>query len=194
MRKRAEFPVLINAQIPDDGGKEDNRAFHEEVTLLLHPRLVQVEHNRIGTLVGIRNVRHEVGVDGIATVRPSRVVEVDDIELRFYLISVQVVDEVIVGYHRQVGKLEVIDIHRIPLFYLLLDERVNHGIRLSTARRTEHDGGTEWIHHVDPPVVPFLLVVEACGQINGVFILHIPRFLHKTLVFVVEHIVHQVVL
>ena len=100
MRKRAVFPVLRNAQIPDDGSKEDNRAFHEEVALLLHPRLVEVEHNRIGTLVGIRNVRHEVGVDGIATVRPSRVVEVDDIELRFYLVPVQVVDEVIVGNHR----------------------------------------------------------------------------------------------
>ena len=100
MRKRAVFPVLINAQVPDDGGKEDNRTLHEEVALLLHPRLVKVEHNRIGTLVGIRNVRHEVWVDGITAVRPSRVVEVDDIELRFYLVPAQVVDEVIVGNHR----------------------------------------------------------------------------------------------
>ena len=100
MWKRAVFPVLINAQIPDDGGKEDNRTLHEEVTLLLHPRLVEIEHNRIGTLVGIRYVRHEVWADGIATVRTPRIIKVDDIELRFYLVPVQVVDEVIVGNHR----------------------------------------------------------------------------------------------
>ena len=68
MGKRTILAPLIDFEIPYNAGKQDNRRLHEEVTLLLHPRLIEVEHNGIGTLVGIRNIFHKVWVNGIATV------------------------------------------------------------------------------------------------------------------------------
>ncbi len=97
MREGAVLAVLVDAQVPDDGGKEDDRTLHEEVALLLHPRLVEVEHDGIGTLVGIRNVAHEVRMDRIAAVTPARVVEVDDVELRFYLVALLMAHHMVVG-------------------------------------------------------------------------------------------------
>ena len=38
-------------------------------------------------LVSVRNVLHEIWVNGIATVAASRVVEVYHVELRLYLVS-----------------------------------------------------------------------------------------------------------
>ena len=194
MGKGAIPAALIDAQEPDDGSEEDDGRFHEEVTLLLHPRAVEVEHDGVGTLVGIRNVGHEVRVDGVAAVAAARVVEVDDVELRLHLVPLRVVEQMVVGNHGEVGKLEVIHIHRISFLYLLLDEIVHHGIRLAAARRAQHDGGTEGIDHVDPAPVPPLAVVEACGQVHGIVVLQQPCLLHETLVLRVEHILHQVVL
>ena len=54
-------------EIPDDSRKKDDGRFHKKVALLLHPRLIEVEHYRIGTLVGVRNILHEIRVNGIAT-------------------------------------------------------------------------------------------------------------------------------
>ena len=194
MGKGAIPAALVDAQEPDDGGEEDDGRFHEEVALLLHPRAVEVEHDGVGTLVGIRNVGHEVRVDGVAAVAAARVVEVDDVELRLHLVPLRVVQKMVVGNHGEVGKLEVIHIHRVTLLYLLLDEIVHHGIRLAAARRAQHDGGTEGIDHVDPAPVPPLAVVEACGQVHGIIVLQQPCLLHETLVLRVEHILHQVVL
>lgn len=55
-------------EIPDNAGKQDDGRFHEEVALLLHPRFIEVEHNGIGTFIGIRNVLHEVRMNGITAV------------------------------------------------------------------------------------------------------------------------------
>ena len=194
MGKGAIPAALVDAQEPDDGGEEDDGRFHEEVALLLHPCAVEIEHDGVCTFVGIRNVGHEVRVDGVAAVAAARVVEVDDVELRFHLVTLRVVQKMVVGNHGEVGKLEVVHIHRIPLLYLLLDEVVHHGIRLSAARRAQHDGGTEGIDYVDPAPVPPLAVVEACGQVHGIVVLQQPCLLHETLVLCVEHILHEVVL
>ena len=133
-------------------------------------------------------------MDGVAAVAAARVVEVDDVELRFHLVPLRVVQKMVVGNHGEVGKLEVVHIHRVTLLYLLLDEIVHHGIRLAAARRAQHDGGAEGINHVDPAPVPTLAVVEACGQVHGIVVLQQPCLLHETLVFRVEHILHQIVL
>ena len=94
-------------EIPDDCRKEDYGRFHEEVALLLHPRFVQIKHDRVGALVCVGNVLHEVGVNGVAAVRASRVVEIDHIKFRLHLVPVQVVHQVVVGNGREVWKLEM---------------------------------------------------------------------------------------
>ena len=88
MRERAILPVLIDFEIPDDGGKEDDRAFHKEIALLLHPRLVEVEHDGVRRFVSVGNILHEIRVYGIATVAAARVIEVYHVELRLDLLPV----------------------------------------------------------------------------------------------------------
>ena len=133
-------------------------------------------------------------MNGIAAVRTAGIVKVDDIEFRLYLVAVLIVNQMVVGNHREVGKLEVVNILTESLFNLLLDERVYYGIGFSRTRRAEYDGCTERIHDIDPAVIPFFLVIETGGQINGIFIGEQVRFLLETFVLVVENIVHEVVL
>ena len=55
-------------KIPYNCCKEDYGRFHEKVALLLHPRLIEVEHNRVGALVSVGYVLHEIRVNGVAAV------------------------------------------------------------------------------------------------------------------------------
>ena len=80
------------------------------------------------------------------------------------------------------------------MYYLLLDEIIYHCIGFTAARRTQHDGSPKWIHDIDPAVVPTLFVVKPCRKIDRILTFNKPCFLHETLVFVIEHIVHEVVL
>ena len=77
-------------QEPDNRGEKDYGRLHEEITLLLHPGLVEVEHDHVGTLVGIGDVFHEIGMDRVAAVGTPGVVEIDHIELRRGLVTVAV--------------------------------------------------------------------------------------------------------
>ena len=134
MRKGTVFPSLENAEIPNDSGKEYDWRLHEEISLLLHPRLVQVEHNRISRFVGIRYVAHEIGVYRIATMRPPRVVEVDHVKLRLDFISFRVMQQMIVHNRGEVGIFEVVAVDGKTFFDLLLDEIIDDGIGLTAAR------------------------------------------------------------
>ena len=100
----------------------------------------------------------------------------------------------IVGYLRQIGELIVVDIHRKAFLYLLLDVVVHNSVRLARTRCTEYHRGAEGIDYVNPALVPFLLIVKTCGEIDGILILHQSCFLHETLVLRIEYIIHQVVL
>ncbi len=91
MRERAVSAALVNPQVPYDRREENDGRFDEEVALFLYPRAVEIQHNRIGRFIGIRNVGHEVGIDRVAPMRTARVVEVDHVELRHFLISALVV-------------------------------------------------------------------------------------------------------
>ena len=88
MRKGAILAALVDFQIPNNAGKQNDRAFHEEITLLLHPCLIEVEHYGVRRFVGIGNILHKIGVDGITTVATAGVVEVNHVELRLDLVSV----------------------------------------------------------------------------------------------------------
>ena len=194
MRESAILAILINPQVPDNGSEQDNRGFHEKVTLFLYPGLVQIEHYCISTFVGIGNIRHEFGIDGIAAVAASRIIKIDDIELRFDLVTLPVLKQMIVCDFGQVRKFVIVNVHGKGFLDLLFDVVVYHCITLSRTGRSKHDGGTEGIDDVYPSV-PFLaLVYELCRQIDGILVLHKPCFLHKTLVGGIEHIFHQIVL
>ena len=123
----------------------------------------------------------------------SRVVKVNYIELRLYLVGIQMIEQVIVGNLREVGELIVIDIHGKAFLYLLLDVVVHYSVGFSRPRCTEYHRCTEGIDYVYPAIIPLLLIVEACREIDGLFIFHQARFLHEAFIFRVEHIVHQVV-
>ena len=99
----------------------------------------------------------------------------------------------VVSNHREVGKLEIVHILRIPLFNLLLDEGVYHGVGFSAARSTQYDGRTKRIYHVNPTVVPLLPVIETGGQVDGILVFKQACFLHERFVLLIEHIVHEVV-
>ena len=98
------------------------------------------------------------------------------------------------GNGGKVWVLVVVAVERIALLNLLLDEVVHHGIRLAAAWCTEYDSGTKRVDYVNPTSVPFLLVVETCWKVDGILVLHQPCFLLKALVFVVENVLHQMVL
>ena len=97
MGKGAILSVFVNAQIPDDSCKEDNRTFYEEVALLLNPSFIEIKHYCVCTFVSIGNVTHEIRVNRIAAVASARIIKIDDIELGLYLIAILMVHHVIVG-------------------------------------------------------------------------------------------------
>ena len=65
MGEGAVLASLIGLEEPDDGRQQDDGRLDEEVSLLLYPCPVQVEHDGVGGLISIGDVRHEGGVDGI---------------------------------------------------------------------------------------------------------------------------------
>ena len=138
MRESTILPILIDFEEPYNGSQKNNRRLHKEVSLLLYPRTVEVEHNRICTLVGIRYIRHKGWIDGIAPMRLFRIIEVDDIKLRLYLIGIQVMKQVIIGNLGKVGKLVIIDIHGKAFPNLLLDIVVHNGVGFTRPRSTQH--------------------------------------------------------
>ena len=75
--------------------------------MFLNPRAVEIEHNRVSTFVGIRDVRHKGGVDGITAMRPAQIVEVDDEELGLHLVGIEVRQEMVVGDLREVWELVI---------------------------------------------------------------------------------------
>ena len=48
VRKGTILAVLVNPQVPDNRGEQNNRGFHEEITLFLYLGLVQIQENGIG--------------------------------------------------------------------------------------------------------------------------------------------------
>ncbi len=151
MRERAVSAALINPQVPDDRREENDGRFDEEVALFLYPRAVEIQHNRVGGFVSVGYVSHEVGIDRVAAVRTPRVVEVDDVERRHFLVPALIVEQMVVSYLRQVGEFEVVEVHGEPFLDLLLDELIDDSIALSAARRSEYDRRAKRVHDVDPP-------------------------------------------
>ena len=190
MGERAILPALIDTQVPNNGCKQDNRAFHEEVALLAYPTSIEVKHNRVAGFVGIRNVRHETGVYRVASVALAGVVKIDNVKLGLYLVAVQVVKQMIISDFRQIGKLIIIAVKRKTFLDLLFYVTVYHCIRFATTRRTQHKAGTERVHDIYPTVIPFLLIVEPGRQIYRILVLDKPCFLLETFVLCIKDIIH----
>lgn len=69
-------------------------------------------------------------MDGIAAVGTARVVEVDGIEGRYFLIALLMAEQVVVSDLREVGKFVVVDILGISFFDLLFDKLIYNGVAL----------------------------------------------------------------
>ena len=80
----------------------------------------------------------------------SGVVEIDDIEFRLDLVMLSVLEQMVVGYLREVRELVVVDIHGKGFLDLLFDVVVHHGIALSRAWCSQHDRGPERVYDIDP--------------------------------------------
>src|SRR5699024_1360500 len=104
-----------------------------------------------------------------------------------------VFQQMIVGNGGEVVKLEIVDVHRKPLFDVLLDVVVYDGVGFSRAGSTKYNRGSKWVDDINPTVIPFAFIIELRRKIDGVFIFHQTGFLPKTLVFIIENIVHQIV-
>ena len=111
MGESTVFSILVNFEIPDYCSEQHNRGFNKEIALFLYPRAVQVEHYRIGRFIGVGNIRHEIGVYRIATVRVFGIIKIYHIERgRIITVTLLMCQHVIVGNHRQIRKFVVIQI------------------------------------------------------------------------------------
>ena len=88
-----------------------------------------------------------------------RIVEIDHVELDVRLVLVLVLEQMVIDDKAQVRELEIIAVKRIAFLYLLLDELVDDTVALPAARRTDHHAAPLGQYDVDPPIVPFLLVI-----------------------------------
>ena len=115
-----------------------SRMTAEEIALLVHPCLIEVQKRDVGAFVGIRDVVHEAGVDGIAAVRAAGIVEVDNAEFRLDGISVEVAQQVVIGDRRQVVELIVVNQHREILLDMLSDVVVQNCVALAAAWQSDN--------------------------------------------------------
>ena len=126
MGKGTVFSAVVNLQEPDDRREQHDRRFDEEISLLLYPRTVEIEHDDIAGLVCVGDVGHEIRRERIASVRTARVVEIYDIEFRRRRsVSLEVLAQMVVSDNRQVVKLKIIYIERVGFLYSLLYKLVD---------------------------------------------------------------------
>ena len=97
MGEGAVAALLIYAEVPYNSGKQDNRRLDEKITLFLYPCLVQIQEDCVCRLVCVADVRHKPWVDRIASVRATRVIEIYHIELRLYLVLVEIFQQLVIG-------------------------------------------------------------------------------------------------
>ena len=124
----------------------------------------------------------------------TRVIKVDDIKTRLYLVLVYVLQQLIVGNNGEVIKLVVVDVCGKAFGYGLLDVVIDYRIRLTATRCSQYDGCSERIHYIYP-TVPFLALIDKLRrQIYRILIFHQSCLLHETLVGHIEDIFHKVML
>ena len=143
MREGAITASVVDFQIPDNRCEQDDGRIGEEIALLVHPRLIEVQKRDVGAFIGVRNVVHEAGVDGIATVRLAGIVEVDDAELRFDGVSIQMMQQMVIGDAGKIVELIVVDEHREAFLDVLFDIVVQHGVALARAGSSQNQRRSE---------------------------------------------------
>ena len=189
MREGAEPSAVVELQIPDDRGQQNDGRVGEEVALFLRPALIEVQQNDVGAFVSVRYVGHKPRIEGVAAVRTPGVVEIDDAELRPHGIPVLMPQQVVVGDRGEVVELVIVDVKRIPLFDALTDVTVDDGIALSRAGRSEDHRRAEGIDDIDPSLPPCAVIIVAGGEVDGIFVRKITFLLPEALVVVVEGII-----
>lgn len=99
-----------------------------------------------------------------------RIIEVYDIEFCLFRVFVTMLQEVIIHNGTEVCEFEIITVQSKSFLYLLFKEIVYHCIRFAGAGCTQYNCGAEWVDYVNPPLVPLLLVIKSCGQVDGIIV------------------------
>lgn len=189
MGKGTVTASIVDFQVPDNRREQDDGRIGEEITLFIDPRLIEVQKRDVSAFIGVRNVVHEAGVDGIAAVRLAGIVEVDDAELRFDGVSVQMMQQMIVGDAGKVVELIVVDEHREAFLDVLFDIVVQHGVALARAGSSQNQRRTKRIDDIDPSLPPLRLITITRRKVHRIIIAEATLFLKETFVFIIERIV-----
>ena len=158
MRKSAIAASVVDFQVPDNRREQDDGRIGEEVALLINPCFIEVQKRDVGAFVGIRDIVHKAGVDGIAAVRAAGIVEVDDAELRLDGVFVQMPEQVVVGNACKVVEFIVVDEHRETLLDMLFDIVVQYGVAFSGAGQAEDRRRSVNVYNRYPPVPPLSFI------------------------------------
>ena len=100
-----------------------------------------------------------------------------------------IVHELVVDYLCEVRKLVVIDEHRVPLGYHLLDERPVYREGLTRTWSSEDHSGSERVHDIDPALSYPVLILKPERDIDRVLSLHLLGTLAEGLVPVVDGLI-----
>ena len=86
--------------------------------------------------------------------------------MRLHLVFVHVVQQGVVGNGGEVIEFVIIDIGAITFGNHLFDIVVHHCVGFAGPRRSQYDGGTERVHHIDPSVIEFAAILEPVGRLT----------------------------
>ena len=97
MRKRTILAILIDAQEPDNSGKQNSRTLYKKIPLLCRPTPVKVKHDRIRTFVSVGYISHKFRIQRVTSVAAAGIVEVNHVELGNNLIPFLMGKQMVVG-------------------------------------------------------------------------------------------------
>lgn len=80
MGKGAIAPILIAPKEPNICCEEADGGFYKKFTLEMDHSFVETKDNGSGDLTGVGNVEKAGGIEGIASMAPGKVVEVEAVE------------------------------------------------------------------------------------------------------------------
>ena len=109
-------------------------------------------------------------MDGIEAVGVQRVVKVDDVHLRLYVVAVVVVQQLVHHPPREVWILVVIDEHRVALLHHLAKERSVDAVGLTGAGRTDNHTAALRGHYVDVALVQFPFILVSHRNVHAVLV------------------------
>jgi hypothetical protein len=102
---------------------------------VFYPFAVQSQKDSPCRFGGIGYIKHSIRVQGIAPVAAGKVIKIDDVKSRGYLVILFVLKPGVVGNLRKVVKLKIVHKHAKALFDVLGNHMPYHEVGLASAGR-----------------------------------------------------------